>query len=397
MKNQDLLEKMQQKQSRLVKEFLTEKMRPCFASIDLQSRGTILIGPRGTGKTTLLLNEVKENKHSLYLSLDDLTIQNTNLLELVELAYDQGLKYLLLDEVHNRMNWSFEVKNIYDSFPKLKILLSDSSSLILRASNADLSRRFPKSKMPYLSFREYIYFKTEELLPIFDPLEKIKSDSEIKLPTEIENFRKKHNMNKLFADYLDQGQRPFLVEERYKERILNLIEKTIYADIPYFVPSIHKTHLATLKSIVSYLANSAIPTLNIQNLCNQWSIGKDKAYELIHVLESAGIIQIIYNTLTPKGSSKGDKIFFQDCSFYDALDGEKGNRQEAYFCSVLQSAGYKVITSDDEKKGDFEVNNLIFEIGGKNKSKKQADIVLREFQDDLYRNQWPLWVIGFMW
>lgn len=393
----EVLTNAKRKQQRLVKELGVDTQRPYFEQIDIESRGNLLIGPRGTGKTTYLISQLAAIDNGLYLSLDDLQLLNEDLFELVEVAYDQGVRVLFLDEVHYYNNWSQLIKNLYDSFPKLKIILSDSSSLILRLATADLSRRFPKLSMPLLSFREYIYFRTKVLLPTFDPLKSIKGKNKIILPKEIEQFRLAKNINQLFLDFLDFGQRPFFVEKKYSERIENIIEKTIFSDIPYFLPSFQKNHLNGLRSIVAHLATSTIPTVNIQSLCNQWEIGKDKVYELLSVLEASGIIQIVYNTPSPKGSSKGDKIFFQDCSFYAALGGHHGNRREAFFVSALRFAKHVVLTSKDEEHGDYLVEQVLFEVGGKGKRIQKADIVIKETLDDIYAKEWPLWIFGFLW
>ena len=200
--------------------------------------------------------------------------------------------------------------------------------------------------------------------------------------------------------FLEAGQRPFFLEGRYSDRILNIIEKTIFTDIPFFLPSLQKNHLNALSSIVNYISESTIPTINIQTLCNQWEIGKDKVYELLNVLQATGILNVIHNTHSPKGSSKGDKIFFQDCSFYSVLEGNLGSRREAYFTSVLRTvraAGLDVITSKNEEDGDFVVSDILFELGGKGKSKKRAHVVVKETLDDIYHDQWPLWAFGFLW
>lgn len=396
MSSQILTEQLK-KQERLMDSLNGLELRPHFRNIKLNSKGDLLIGPRGTGKSTYLLSQAAQFDNSLYLSLDDLKLINENLYEITEDAYNQGYRKLFLDEIHFYPNWSLVIKNIYDSFPKLKITLSDSSSLILRHGNADLSRRFPKILLSLLSFREYIYFKTKIELPIFDPLIFFLNKKKLNIPEPLVYFIENENINKLFLEFLDFGQRPFFVEGKYQERILNIIEKTIYTDIPYFLPSLRDTHLGALKSIVGYLASATIPTINIQSLCSQWEIGKDKVYELLFVLEASGIIQIIYNTDTPKGHSKGDKILFQDCSFYNSLGGHIGNRREAYFVSTLKQVGYKVMTSKNETMGDFKVNNILFEIGGKNKSIKKSDIVIKETLDRVYAKEWPLWIFGFLW
>lgn len=395
--SKSLLEYFRTKQERLLRDQSSTAKRPLYVDMDMSARGNLLIGPRGVGKTTFLLSMLKEIDDGLYLSLDDLKILNENLFELVELAYNDGIRFLFFDEVHYFENWSLHIKNIYDSFPKLKIMLSDSSSLILRMGTGDLSRRFPKSIMPLLSFREYIYLKMNIFLPKMDPIKIYKTKHKVQLPSELKKFIQSENINKLFLEYLEQGQRPFFLEGKYSERIENIIEKTIYTDIPYFLPSLHRNHLNVLKSIISYLANTTIPTINIQNLCNQWEIGKDKVYELLFVLEASGIIQVIYNTTTPKGTTKGDKILFQDCSFYSVLGSNIGNRRESYFVSNLKSAGYSIITSNDEQKGDFIVDKILFEVGGHKKGAKKSDIVVKETLDDIYSKEWPLWIFGFLW
>lgn len=392
-----ILDKVQTNQERLVRGLNKLSVRPYFQSIPLDSRGSILIGPRGTGKTTFLLNQCKDNHKALYISLDSVYLQNISLYDLVEMAYHQGVREFYLDEVHFLMNWSLSVKSIYDSFPNAKIILSDSSSLALRLGVADLSRRFPKNQMKLLSFREFIFLKTQQSLPTFNPIEQYTKNGKIQLPPELDEWLDKNNVSKMFTEYLSEGMRPFFLEGRYKDRILNVIEKTIYYDVPYFIPSIQQNHLNSLKSILDYLANSAIPTINIQNICTQWEMGKEKVYELLEVLQQTGMIQIIYNTKTPKGNSKGDKIFFQDCSFYAALGGNLGSMREAYFCNILQSAGYKVITSKNEEEYDFLADSIRFEIGGKNKSAKKSDVVVKDFLDGVYKKEWPLWIFGFMW
>lgn len=393
----EVLSNAKKKQQRLIKELITNTSRPYFAQINMESRGNLLIGPRGTGKTTYLISQLAQIENGLYLSLDDLQLLNEDLFALIELAHSEGIGVLFLDEVHYYDRWSQKVKNLYDSYPKLKIVLSDSSSLILRLAAADLSRRFPKVYMPLLSFREYIYFRTKSVLPLFDPLKFFRNKKKIVLPKEIEQFRQSKNINQLFLDFLDFGQRPFFIEKKYPERIENIIEKTIFSDIPYFLPSFQRGHLNALRSIVAHLATATIPTVNINSLCNQWEIGKDKVYELLSVLEASGVIQIVYNTLSPKGASKGDKIFFQDCSFYHALGGHLGNRRESYFVSTLRFARYTVLTSKDEEYGDYVVDQVLFEIGGKGKKIKKADIVVKETLDDIYDKEWPLWVFGFLW
>ncbi len=393
MELSQLLEEIKLDQKRLISEFLIPPFRPAFEVIDISSRGTLLLGPRGVGKTTFLLLLCQRDEGSIYLSLDNLRLANINLFYFCEYIYLSGYRTLLLDEVHFRQQWAIEVKSIYDSFPKLKIIISDSSTLILKQGNADLSRRFPISKIPLLSFREFILFKRKILLPKFDP---IKGDS---LPTEYVKFEKENpgQLNRLFSEFLDFGQRPIFLEGRYEDRIKNIIDKILFTDIPYFLPQIEASHLSALRGMIQYLASSAVPTLNISSLTSQWEIGKHKVYELLYVIKEASVINIVYNNQSPKAFSKGDKILFTDCSFYHALGSNIGNRRESYFVSTLCMKGYEVYSSKNEEEFDFQVKKIRFEVGGIGKKKKKSDIVIQENLDIKSVDRWPLWIVGCLW
>jgi predicted AAA+ superfamily ATPase len=389
----DLLQSLLLNQKRLCLEFLKPPYRPVFKTVDVSSRGTLLIGPRGVGKTTFLLLLCQKDQSSLYLSLDSLSLANLDLYSFGEFIYMQGYRTLLLDEIHFRPQWTNEVKSLYDSFPKLKIIVSDSSSLVLRQGNADLSRRFPLSKIPLLSFREFLNLKTNTEFPSFNP---IKGDE---IPEAYFSFDKSNSgqIHRLFEEYLDHGQRPIFLEGRYDDRIKNIIDKILFSDVPYFVPQIEASHLSALRGMIQYLAVSAIPTINISSLTSQWEIGKHKVYELLRVLQEASVLNIVHSTSTPKAFSKGDKILFADCSFYNTLGPNIGARREAFFVSVLMTAGYTVLSSKDEEQYDFEVQKIRFEVGGRNKKRKKSDVVIQENLDIKMENRWPLWILGCLW
>lgn len=380
-------------QKRLILEYLKPPFRPVFETIDISSRGTLLVGPRGVGKTTFLISLCKKSSETLYLNLDNITLVNLDLYAFCEFAYMNGYRFILLDEIHFRPHWTSEIKSLYDNFPKLKVIVSDSSILILRKGNADLSRRFPLTKLPLLSFREFLILKTGLSFSQFDPIQK--QD----IPKEYFEFEKTNPglLARNFEEYLNAGQRPIFLEGRYEDRILNIVDKIISSDIPYFLPHIEANHLSALRSIVDFLATAAIPTINISALCSQWEIGKTKVYDLLKVLQEASVINIVFNTKTPKAFSKGDKILFCDCSFYHVLGPQLGSRREAYFVSTLKNAGYTVLTSKDEEQYDFQVKNINFEVGGKNKKKKKSDIVIQENLDIKTDTRWPLWTIGCLW
>ena len=77
-----------------------------------------ILGQKGVGKSTLILQHIKQqgNKEdSLYIVADDIYFSAHTLLETAKKFFAHGGKYLYIDEIHKYENWSREIKNIYDS------------------------------------------------------------------------------------------------------------------------------------------------------------------------------------------------------------------------------------------------------------------------------------------
>ncbi len=159
--------------------------------------------------------------------------------------------------------------------------------------------------------------------------------------------------------------------------------------------SIVDNNFRLLNAIVAYLAQSKIPTIAIRSLCTEWGIGAEKLYKLLTVMENVGLIRVIRKKNDFKGYSIGAKIFLHDPSMYGLLSGQTGNIREAYLSGALASSGYKVFASDDETKGDYLVNDLMIECGGKNKNLKGSDFVFRDDIEYSSGNSKPLWTAGF--
>ncbi len=368
--------------------FLPEKLRPYFGDLDINSRGLMIIGARGTGKTTFILSNIKE-KNILYISADNPIITKFSLREIAEAAYIEGYEGLAVDEIHHAKDWSINLKSIYDDFPKFQIIACDSSSTILRKGIADLSRRFVRIKIPLLSFREFIFFKTGVLypvIPIFEYDTKILSEIWRKTP-----------ILKLFKEYLSGGLRPIFLEGNYQKRLENILEKMIYSDVPFFIPSISENYLRLMNAIVGFLALSPIPRLQVRSLCREWSIGSEKLYQILSVMEHIGLLRIIRKKNDYKANTIGEKIFFFDPSFYYLYNGNTGNIREAWVATAFSEAGYEVFASKDETECDFEVDKYKIEIGGKGKEKKKADFIIADDIELPVKNKIPLWLLGMAW
>jgi hypothetical protein len=367
---------------------LPEKLRLFYERNEQKNRAVLIFGPRGVGKTTFMLSRIK-NKKIFYLSADNPLVSAVSLWDLGNAIFMKGYEGIAIDEVHYAKDWSIHLKALYDSFPDKIIWASDSSSLVLRHGIADLSRRFSKVEIPLMSFREYLALKEGVILPVIDPLS----------PDKKLVKKAMDSVNILFAfqNFMEEGFRPIFLEWDYRQQILNIIEKTLHGDIPFFVPQITDIHFRLMNAIVGYLSMSKIPTINVEGMCNEWGIGKAKLYQLLHVMDATGLIRIIYRENDTKTYSKGAKIFLSDPSFYSVLGGEIGTRREAFVVAAFSNAGKKVFASKNEEAGDFLVNGSVIEVGGKSKAKKSADYVIRDNTDLPHKNIIPLWLLGFMY
>ena len=191
----------------------TDLHRYLFHQINWSNRLIGIKGSRGMGKTTLLLQHIKEDfadrSKVLYVSLDNLWFETHPLTELVEYHYTHGGTHLFLDEIHRYPHWQTLLKNIYDDYPDLHIVYTGSSMLRIDANEGDLSRRQVVYKLHGLSFREFLAFEgvcTGETAISLDTLlhQHVQMASRITSQIKVLPY---------FERYLKYGHYPFYKEE----------------------------------------------------------------------------------------------------------------------------------------------------------------------------------------
>ena len=351
-------------------------------------RTLMLSGTRGCGKTTFLLHH-SMNKRMLYFSADNPKYINESLYDIVSFIFLQGYEGVIIDEIHFASQWSLHLKALYDDFPEKFIWVSDSSSLVLRLGEGDLSRRFVPIKMPMMSFREFLYLETGKVYPVYTL-----GDSALPVQPGAELLN-------LFQQYRAHGSRPFYQEADYEARYMAIIDKMLDRDIPFFVPNVSDNNLRVMRAIIGSLANASVPRIQVRALCTDWGIGADKLYQLLFVMEQIDLIRVVRYPNDNKAHSTGAKMLFADSCAYHVLDADLGTEREAYIASCFAQAGFSVSAMKDETKGDFKVakgdTEYVLEVGGRKKSAKGADFVLRDNIDYPAEKAVPLWLIGMMW
>ncbi len=361
-------------------------------------------GSRGVGKTTLMLQRLKQeygnSSNAIYVTLDSFYFINNRLFDFAEQFYLNGGRILFLDEVHRYPQWSIEIKNLYDLYDDLKIVFSGSSALQLHKADGDLSRRAAIYNLHELSFREYLQLSGKANFRAYS-LEDILENHQA-IATEI---TKDISIIPIFKDYLKEGLYPFFkeVKSQYYERITNTINKIIENDLQ-IIENINYQTTYKLRQLVAVLADSVPFKVNISELSRKVGLSRDVLLRLLSALDRANLIKGIQQQGATSGYlTKPDKIYLNNTSLLYALNSNKkdieGTMRETFFMNQL----YKSHLVQTSKTGDFYINNkYTFEVGGKSKNFRQIAGINNSFvvADNLevgFGNKIPIWLFGFMY
>ncbi|HKK75337.1 MAG TPA: AAA family ATPase [Saprospiraceae bacterium] len=361
-----------------------------------------LRGPRGTGKTTLLLQyarfELKNSKEHLYISMDHPYFFDNNLFDFADEFYKAGGKTLLIDEIHRYQDWSRALKYLYDAYPDMRIIFTSSSALDIFRGEADLSRRVSVFDLPGLSFREYLQLQHDVSFPSW-PLEEILAD-----PVAISaKITQKIRPLAYFDDYLQYGYFPFSTEypqELYSQQLYRVIEATLLQDLS-FIQHFSIENVQKIQKLLAVLAETAPFEPNISKLAERLGMSRDTIKEYLFLLGKGKIL----NLLSRKGKGvsvlqKPDKIYLENTNYAFALKErpDVGNLRETFFLNQLSNAGYPLYYPG--KSVDFTLEDgTSFEIGGTGKkaSKTPADYTVKDDIISGFGRTIPLYLFGFLY
>ena len=394
-----MLKELQIKYDRILRLLESDYKRYFFDIVDFDNKLIGIIGARGIGKTTFLLQYLTQFdfEKTLYFSADSILSSGVRLYDIAEEFSKYGGEILAIDEIHKIKDFEIELKEIYD-FLDLKVLFSGSSAISLEHKKADLSRRAILYKVKGLSFREFLELKLNKK---FDKL----SLDEI-LTNHIKFARKitsEIKPLKYFKEYIEYGYYPYYFQtpKSYKLMVEQSINSAIESDLLY-VFNIEIKNIDKLKQLVKYLCYSKPYELNLLELSKKIGIGRETLYKYIHYLTLADVFFKL-NNINKKDSSflKPNKLYLQNpnMSFTFCINQEIGTTREQFFINQLEvyhSLHYP-------KKGDFLVDEkYLIEVGGKNKSYKQIKDIENSFivSDDIevgFGNKIPLWLFGFLY
>jgi predicted AAA+ superfamily ATPase len=378
--------------------------RYLFNQIDWNDRLIGITGARGIGKTTLLLQRIKQSfgtsEEALYVSLDNFYFLKKSLFELAEEFSVNGGKFLFIDEVHRYPTWSSEIKNIYDTFRNLKIVFSGSSALQIFKAEGDLSRRASMYKLSSMSLREYIELAHNVVFQSYTLSELLEHHIDIasEITTRIKPLP-------IFKDYLKGGSYPFYLgsSASFHQRLLSTVNVIIENDL-MAIEHFSYTTLVHLRRLLALIADSVPFKPNISELSRKTGISRDILLRLIDLLEKSELLISLRQDSSPTGYlTKPEKIYLNNTSLLYSLtlnqNPETGTLRETFFVNQLRENHLVNLP----KKGDFIVEGkFVFEVGGRSKTAQQIADLSEAFivQDDIevgYRNRIPLWLFGFLY
>jgi hypothetical protein len=396
----ELLESLKEYSSLFLSKRVPQYERDLLHKINSKNRIIGIVGAKGVGKTTLLLQYMKKqslsNDEMLYISVDHPLMSATSILEIAKEFASYGGKLLILDEIHNQENFAVDLKTIWD-FLEINIIFSGSSALHL--DNADLSRRVLKYSLPTLSFREFIEMQTGEKFSKLTLRDIFLNHSQ-----HSQEILSKVKPLKYFKDYFTFGFYPFYLEDEdsVSMKLTEAINKTIDIDL-LKIYNIDPKKLRNIKKILTLLCTSVPYKPNITTLAASVEVDPKTLYVYLDALQKGRIIRMV--SATSRGEAiikKPEKVYLDNPNMFKVLcqAPDIGTLRESFFSGIVCNSGHKITAS---KKGDFLIDEkYTIEVGGKSKSFKQIKDMDNSYvvSDDIEvgsGNKIPLYLFGFLY
>ena len=378
--------------------------RHLMGEIDWRDRLICITGPRGTGKTTLMRQHMKERFGSgstaaVYASLDDLWFARHSVKELAGYLYDRGYTHLFLDEVHHLgKDWALHLKNVCDQYRNLNVVYSGSSMLQLEKAGGDLSRRQAVYALETMSFREYLALEGVMVRPALT-LDEILTNH-VRLASEIEGTTR---ILAHFDRYRAVGCYPFYRESHAKfgERLAQTVNAVLEIDYPA-IDDVSQDTIRKARRMLMILAESCPQTPNMSALYRELCTGRDQGLKMLKALQRAGLLSLVDAKGLKLGDmSKPEKIYVSNANLMRALvpRPDPGTERETFFFSQIRKDHSVAYTG----VGDFVIDGkMTFEIGGRKKGYSQIaelpdSYVVNDGVSVGRGNKIPLWLFGFLY
>ena len=396
-----MLEQLQLLSNQIISQKTPSYKRFLFEKISYEERLIGLLGSRGAGKTTIVLQYLKtldSTQKSLYIIADHPQVVKLGLFAIADEFQKRGGNVLVVDEIHKLKNFEIDLKLIYDSFFELKVIFTGSNAVAIDNAKADLSRRSVVYKLPVLSFREYLELETKKSFDVYSLKEILENHTSIAsdIISKVKPFA-------YFDQYIRSGAYPFYIDSKnsYIQKLLSSSMQVLETDLP-MIYGIDYDKINALKKMMIMLCQSEPCDINISKLCGAVELNQRTLYKYLGILQSAGLIRILGAKSNGVSIiSKPEKLYLDNTNLFSIFcdNPKRGTLRETFFAS--QTSYLHKLTYP--KNGDFILDEkFTFEIGGKNKSFNQIkdlknSFVVADGIESGFDNKLPLWLFGFLY
>lgn len=382
-------------------------VRNLMHQINWDARLIAIRGPKGVGKSTLLLQYIKghfnaDDRHVLYCSADTNYFATHTLAEVADNFAKIGGKWLFIDEIHKYQGWSSEVKEIYDLHRDMHIVLSGSSLIQINDGQADLSRRILLYDMPGLSMREFLR------LDVGLDIEPVLLENLLEAPNRFcAQVKSVCHPLEHFSRYLQYGYYPFYFESKaeYYNRLENVINYIVDVELARY-RNLDLGNSRRVKALLQVISQMTPCEVDIAKLSKAVGITRATVLKYLSHMEEAMLIRRLFTDLkSVTDLQKPDKMYLDNTNLLYALCPQKpeiGTVRETFIANQLASAGHTVEYAG-YKKGDFRIDgDIVIEVGGADKGFSQIAgaehaFVASDGIESASLGKIPLWAFGFLY
>lgn len=355
-------------------------------------------GFRGVGKTTFLVNIVKEkylnDKSCLYVNLNNFYFTKRKIVSFVDEFYKTGGKTLILDQIHKYPEWASELKMCYDNFPELKIIFSASPVLRVLDGNNELKDIAKIYHLEGLSFREYLNYQSNLNFRRYSLQEILTNHINIahEIIQEIKPLA-------FFNDYLKDGYYPYFIDNKgfYGETLLKHINLALEIDVTY-LNQIDLQYLPKLRKLLQIISSQAPFSPNVSKISADVQTSRATIMNYLRYMKNARIINMLFANGNEDDIKKPDLVYLHNTNLMYAIDDVNINSKILRKTFFYNQVGYQNQIKSSEK-ADFKINNQFqFSVGGKyTEPSEDGYFAAADMIEVGKENVIPLWLFGFLY
>jgi len=365
--------------------------------IDWSQRLICIKGFRGVGKTTFLLDYIREtypeSNDVLYINLNNFYFTKRKISSFADEFAKRGGKVLLFDQIQKYPDWSADLRKCVTEIPDLKIIFTSSPVLRIAEDNPDLDGIASVNHLEGLSFREYLNYQTGSKFNFYSFDEIVNNHVEIakEIVAEVRPLA-------YFDNYLKHGYFPYFIDDPnfYVNRLLKHINLALEIDVPY-INQIELKYLSKLRKLLQIIAEEAPFTPNVSKLATAVQTSRATVMNYLKYLKNAKLIHLLYSNGDQDLMKKPDKVYLHNTNLIYAIapnNTENLNLRQTFFYNQVAYKN-KLKTS---AKADFLINEKYHFIVGGRKIEPATDIYAASDVIEIGGgNKIPLWLFGFLY